>query len=223
MEGAGQPLQRACALVGQRSASRFRRFLSRSRAGETARFEVCHRSCIACSWHNNRCGCAGRGIDTVRCGYAQCMANEAAAKDSSGIHTCDSDRIFETLVCRVFRDMRRFLALDVSSHSRDEHKSPSRLKRTGIRLRDNRSPPPISHRDRPACRPKPTPEAEIVGAQHRSRHVRDGRPIHVVTAWRGDAEVIARQHVTWIATCRRGRLISTPAASPVRRYPTTVR
>ena len=115
--------------------------------------------------------------------------------------------------------MRRFLALDVSSHSRDEHKSPPRLKRTGIRLRDNRSPPPISHRDRPACRPKPTPEAEIVGAQHRSGHVRDGRhPCRHCL----EATPKSLRDNTKRGQRRVGGVGYIHAASPVRRYPTTV-
>ena len=56
------------------------------------------------------------------------MANEAAAKDSSGIHTCDSDMDFQDARMSCIRDMRRFLTLDVSSHSRDEHHESSPIK-----------------------------------------------------------------------------------------------
>lgn len=140
-------MQRACALVGQRPASRFRRFLSRSRVGETARFEVCHRSCIACSWHHIIAAAVQAGVLT-RFGVGTRSARLMRRRPRTLLESIPATltRIFETLACRVFRDMRRFLALHVSSHSRDEHKSPSRLRRTVTRLRDNRSPPPVGHR-----------------------------------------------------------------------------
>ena len=219
MEGAGQPLRRACALVGQRRRQGF--------AGSCPIPEPAKRSIRSLSPKLHRlllasiiAGAVQAGVLTrfgvgTRSAWLLRPRPRTLAESLPATLTW----IFETFVCRVFRDMRRFLALDVSSHSRDEHKSPSRLRRTGTRLRDNRSPTPISHRDRPACRPKPTPEAEIVGAQHRSGHVRDGRhPCRHCL----EAPKSLRDNTNVDSDVSAGSGTFMPAASPVRRYPTTV-
>jgi hypothetical protein len=164
-------LQRACALVGQRPASRFRRFLSRSPAGETARFEVCHRRCIACSWHHIIAGAGQAGVSTrfgvgTRSAWLMRRRPRTLAESVPATLT----RIFETLVCRVFRtcgDSRPFMSPAIREMNT---RVPSRLKRrTGTRLRDNRSPPPVSHR-RPEGRDTDQPSLEV------KFEVRNGAP-----------------------------------------------